>query len=183
MSQFSLSLLRCQVISVMHVLMFSQICRNFTDFGVEFNVDMLLLVEHDGILEMEMQQDNHFSVARLVKCMLDVVVKDVDLVATNTRVLESIDMRFKHTTQPFLSDVGSNVQVLELGISFALINDELVLLDQVCLFFFLGLASLVFSLNVLDQTKGCVQIGAGSVDFTWLLDICASISSEMLLGG
>ena len=43
------------------------------------DIDVSLLSEHDGVLEVEVQQDDHFAVARLVERVLDVVVQDVNL--------------------------------------------------------------------------------------------------------
>ena len=43
------------------------------------NIDMTLLPEHDGVLEVEVQQDDHLAVARLVERVLDVVVQNVHL--------------------------------------------------------------------------------------------------------
>ena len=40
---------------------------------------MTLLSEHDGVLEVEVQQDDHLAVARLVERVLDVVVQNVHL--------------------------------------------------------------------------------------------------------
>ena len=40
---------------------------------------MTLLSEHDGVFEMEVEQDDHLAVARLVERVLDVVVQDVNL--------------------------------------------------------------------------------------------------------
>jgi hypothetical protein len=38
-----------------------------------------LLSEHYSVLQVEMQQDDHLAVARLVERVLDVVVEDVNL--------------------------------------------------------------------------------------------------------
>jgi len=35
--------------------------------------------EHDSVPEVEVEQNDHFTVARLVERVLDVVVQDVDL--------------------------------------------------------------------------------------------------------
>ena len=43
---------------------------------------------------MKMQKDDHFAVARLVECVLNVIVQNVNLVTTNTGILEPIGMRF-----------------------------------------------------------------------------------------
>jgi hypothetical protein len=43
------------------------------------NIDVSLLSEHDGVLQVEVKQDDHLAVARLVEGVLDVVVQDVNL--------------------------------------------------------------------------------------------------------
>ena len=103
-----------------------------------------------------MQKDYHFTIAWLVKCMLDVVIKDVNFVSTNTRVLKSIDVRFQNTTQTFLCHIGTNVQIFQLGVAFAMIDNQLVLLHQICLFLFFCLSSFVLLLDVLNESEGCV---------------------------
>lgn len=62
--------------------MFAEIRCDFTDFRVELNVDVLFLSEHDCVLQVEMKQDNHLSIARLEECAFDVVVENVDLVSS-----------------------------------------------------------------------------------------------------
>jgi hypothetical protein len=37
------------------------------------------LAKHDGVLQVEVEQDDHLTVARLVERVLDVVVQDVNL--------------------------------------------------------------------------------------------------------
>ena len=51
--QFTLSLFSCQVISVMHVLMFSQVGRDLTNLCVELNISLLLFAKQYGILKAE----------------------------------------------------------------------------------------------------------------------------------
>ena len=103
-----------------------------------------------------MQENNHFTIAWLVKCMLDVVIKDVNLVSTNTRVLKSIDMRFQNTTQTLLSNIGTNIQVFQFGVAFPMVDNQFVLFYQICLFLFFCLSSFVLLLNVLNESEGCV---------------------------
>ncbi len=61
--------------------------------------------EHDGVLEVEVKQDDHLAVAGLEEGVLDVVVHDVHLVAPDARVAESVGVRLQHTRQSFLYDV------------------------------------------------------------------------------
>ncbi len=63
------------------------------------------LTEHDGILKVEVEQDDHLSVAWLEEGVLDVVVHDVHLVAPDARVAEPVGVRLQHTGQPLLHDV------------------------------------------------------------------------------
>jgi hypothetical protein len=43
------------------------------------NIQVPFLSEHDGVLKVEVEQDYHLAVTRLVECVLDVVVKNVNL--------------------------------------------------------------------------------------------------------
>jgi hypothetical protein len=108
--------------------------------------------------------------------MFDVVVQNVNLVPTDTRVLKSIDMSFQNTRQSFLHNVWADVQILEFGIALALINHQLVLCYQISFFLVFGFPCLVFLLDVLDEFICSVQVGTWSADFTWFFDVGASIS-------
>lgn len=50
-SEFSLRLFGGQIVSVVHVLVFAQIRRDFANLSVELDVQVLLLAKHDGILK------------------------------------------------------------------------------------------------------------------------------------
>ena len=56
-----------------------------------------------------MQENDHFTITRLVKCMFDIVVKDVDFISTNAGILKTIDMGLQYATQPFLSQVRPDI--------------------------------------------------------------------------
>ena len=100
-----------------------------------------------------MQENDHFSIAGLVKCVFDVIVEDVNFVTPNAGVLETIDMSLQYPTQPFLSQIRPNIQIFQLGVAFSLINDQPVLLDQVSLLLLFGLTGLVLFLDILDQSE------------------------------
>ena len=51
-------------------------------------------------------------------------------------------MSLERSRNPFLNDVGSNVEVLELRVASVGIDDERVLLDNALLFLLFGLARL-----------------------------------------
>lgn len=70
----------------MHVLMLAQIGRDLAHFRVELDINVLFLAKHDGVLQVEVEQDDHLAVARLEEGVLYVVVQDVDFVATNRRI-------------------------------------------------------------------------------------------------
>ena len=92
--------------------------------------------------------------------MLNVVVKDVNFVSANTGILEAVGVRLERSCQSFLSQVGSNVEIFEPWIAFAGVDDQLVLSDQVRLFFLLSLTSFVLFLNILDELERSVQVVA-----------------------
>ena len=99
-SQLPLRLLRREIVTVMHVLVLAEIRRDFpnltksdfnfttmrtlenrTDLCVELDILLLLFPKHDWVLEIEVKEDDHFTVTRLEQGVLDVVVEDIHLVA------------------------------------------------------------------------------------------------------
>ena len=100
--------------------------------------------------------------------MLDVVVEDVYPVASDGGVSEPVGVSLEYSRQPLLHNVGSDVEVFELGVALALADNEGGLAHQVGLLTLLRLALPVLFLNLLDYLEGCVQVGAGGVDFARL---------------
>ena len=47
--------------------------------STDLNINVALFAKHDGVFEVEVEQDDHLAVARLVECVFDVVVEDVNL--------------------------------------------------------------------------------------------------------
>lgn len=82
-SELPLGLFGRQVVPVVHVLVFTQIGGDFSDLRVELDVDMLLLPEHDGVFQVEMEEDDHFAVTGLEEGVFDVVVEDIDFIPTD----------------------------------------------------------------------------------------------------
>ena len=130
---------------------------------------------------MEMQENNHFTITRLVKSMLDIIIQNINLVSTNASILESIDMSFEDSREAFLGNIRPDIKIFQFGVSFSLIDHQLVLLDQISLFFLFRLPGLVLLLDVLDQLEGCVQVGTRSVDFSGFFNIRTSVGPEMLM--
>jgi len=67
----------------MQVVIFPEVGSDFSDFRVELHIVMFLLAKDDGVFEMEVKQDNHFTIARLVEGMLNVIIQDVHLVTAH----------------------------------------------------------------------------------------------------
>jgi hypothetical protein len=65
------------------------------------------------------------------------------------------------TSHALADDVGTNVQILQFGVSFVVADNEGVLLDQILLLLFLCLSVLELFLHLLDQTECGAQVGAG----------------------
>ena len=107
---------------------------------------------------MEVQQDDHLSVARLEERVLDVVVQNVDLVPADRGVAEAVGVRLQHARETLLDDVGPDVEVFQLGIALAGAENEGVLLHEIGLLLVLRLASLESLLDVLDQLECSVQV-------------------------
>lgn len=70
-------------------------------------------------------------------------------------------MCFKRALHPFLCDVGSDVEVFELGITAVQVDHQRVLLDDALFLLFLSLARLVALLHFLDDAEGVLQVGRG----------------------
>lgn len=51
MPHLPLHLLGVQVVSIVHMLVFAQVCGDLADLGVELNVCVASLTKHDGVLE------------------------------------------------------------------------------------------------------------------------------------
>lgn len=49
-SHFSLHLFSVEVVAIVHVLVFAQVCRDLAHLRVELHVRVTLLTEHDGVL-------------------------------------------------------------------------------------------------------------------------------------
>ena len=108
-SQLTLGLLCRQVVSVMHVLVLPKVCRDLSDLCVELHVLLLLLAEHDRVFQVEMQQNDHLTVAGLEQCVLNVVIQDVDLVPADGGVAETVAVRLQDARKTFLNNVWPNV--------------------------------------------------------------------------
>ncbi len=48
-------------------------------WDTNLNIDVPLFAEHDGIFQVEVKQNDHLTIARLVEGVLDVVVENVNL--------------------------------------------------------------------------------------------------------
>ena len=70
-------------------------------------------------------------------------------------------MGLERALHPLLSDVGPDVEVLELGVAAVEVDDQRVLLDDALFLFLLGLAGLVALLHLLDDAEGVLQVGGG----------------------
>ena len=62
---------------------------------------------------MELQENDHFSIAGLEKCVLDVVVHDVHLVSPDGGVPEPVHVCLEGARETLLNDVWSDVEILE----------------------------------------------------------------------
>ena len=68
---------------------------------------------------MKVQKYNHFTITVLVKCVLDIVVQNFNFVSANTCIHKSIDMSLQSSRQPFLNNIGANIQIFQFRISFS----------------------------------------------------------------
>lgn len=85
------------VIFVMHIAMFAQIGGYFSYFGVELYIVLLSLSEDNGVFQMEMNEIDHFVVARLIEGVRNVRIEYIDLISSNRCVAKAVGMRFERT--------------------------------------------------------------------------------------
>ena len=70
-------------------------------------------------------------------------------------------MCLQRALHPLLCDVGSDVEVFELGVAAVEVDDQRVLLDDALLLLLLGLSRLVALLHLLDDAESVLQVGGG----------------------
>lgn len=139
-------------------------------------------------LEVEVQDDDHLAVTRLEDGVFDVVVEDVHFIAADRREAETwwrevdrsgerlicagvdsgggvlpptVGVRLQGALHPLLGDVGSDVQVFELGVAAVQVDDQRVLLDDALLLLLLRLSRLVALLHLFDDAEGVLEVGGG----------------------
>ena len=87
-------------------------------------------------------------------------------------------MRLQRALHPLLSDVGSDVEVLELGVAAVEVDDQRVLLDDALLLLLLGLSRLVALLHLLDDAEGVLQVGGGNRRVAGGFEVRRSVRAE-----
>ena len=174
-SHLALALLGDEVVAVAALVVLAQVGDELAHLGVELQVEVLLLAEHDGVLEVKVKQDDDLVVARLEDGALDVVVEHFDLVAAQRRVEEAVGVRLERVGRALLHDVGSQVEVLEFGIDLVVGQYERVLLDHALFLLLLVLLLLVLLLHVLDVLEGQAEVGRRRRDLARLFDVGRTI--------
>lgn len=91
-------------------------------------------------------------------------------------------MCLERTLHPFLGDVGSDVEVLELGITAVQVYHQRVLLDNALFLLLLSLARLVALLHFLDDAEGVLQVGGGHRGVAGGLEVGRTVCAEGLDG-
>lgn len=71
-------------------------------------------------------------------------------------------MRLQRALHPLLCDVGSDVEVFELGVAAVEVDDQRVLLDDAFLLLLFGLSRLVALLYLLDDAESVLEVGGGN---------------------
>ena len=105
-----------------------------------------------------MKQYDHFSIAGLEESVFHIIVENIDFIAPNAGVSEAIGVGLQGAINPFLHNVGPDVQVLQLGIALVVWYYEGVLLHQILLLFFLGLSGFELLLNFFDESEGFIEV-------------------------
>ena len=107
----------------MHVARFAQIGGHFSHFRVELNVDLFSFAKDNGMFQMEMDENDHFIVARLIECMANIGIENIDLIAPHRRVTKSVRMSFQRAVDLLVGETGTNVEVLQFRIDFTRIEN------------------------------------------------------------
>lgn len=88
---------------------------HFRGFPIELNVSRLPLANHDGCLQVDVNQDNHFMSAGLEEQMLHVAEKHIDVFVTEWRyVTETVLMYFNFSRNALAIQRRSKVDIREL---------------------------------------------------------------------
>lgn len=87
-------------------------------------------------------------------------------------------MCLQRALHPFLSDVGSDVEVFEFGVAAVEVNDQRVLLDDALLLLLLGLPCLVPFLHLLDDSECVLQVGGWNRDVPRGFQVGRSVCAE-----
>lgn len=73
----------------------------------------------------------------------------------------TVGVRLQGALHPLLGDVGSDVQVFELGVAAVQVDDQRVLLDDALLLLLFRLSRLVALLHLFDDAEGVLEVGGG----------------------
>lgn len=87
-------------------------------------------------------------------------------------------MCFQRALHPLLCDVGSDVEVFELGVAAVEVDDQRVLLDDALLLLLFGLSRLVAFLDLLDDAESVLQVGGGNRRVAGSLQVGRSVRAE-----
>lgn len=109
-------------------------------------------------LEMEVEENNHFSITGLEESILNIIVQNINFVTPNGCVTKTIGVSFETAGHSFRHDVWSDVEILEFRVALILRQDESILFHEIFFFSFLGFAIFEFFLNFLYEPERRVQI-------------------------
>ena len=168
LSQLAFALLVVHFVRVVHAS--ARVVHRLTRidyFGKELDVLVILLSNHNGMLQMEMDEHHNLLLARLKHCVLDIVVHDINNFIALRNEAKAVGVRFQVSLRLLSGDDGTHGQIRETVDTLVLDSNQLLLFHQGSLLLlseFTGTGSLS---EFRDLSKGllvqCVAI--------WILDM------------
>lgn len=150
LSKLTLLLLVVHLVGIVHApTRIANCLARINHFREKLNVAVLFLSNHDRILQMKMDQHHDFALARLEDCVLDVIVHDINDLASVGYESQAVRVGLKVALSLASSDDGTHRQIGKSRDSLVLCADELFLFDE---------SGLLFSLNF-PLTRALSQLG------------------------
>ena len=131
LSQLAFALLVVHLIRIIHAS--TRVVHRLTrinHFGKELDVLVILLSNHNGVLQMEMNEHHNLVLTRLKHGVLDVVVHDIDNFIALRNKAKAVGVRLQVSLRLLSGDHGTHGQIRKTVDSLVLDSNQLFLFDQ-----------------------------------------------------
>mmetsp|Transcript_15432 Transcript_15432/g.39868 ORF Transcript_15432/g.39868 Transcript_15432/m.39868 type:complete len:215 (-) Transcript_15432:1752-2396(-) len=156
---------------------------HLADLDVELDVPVLLLANHQAVVQVEVDQNYNVVVRRLKEGVFDVVIENLDPFTTARSVEKPILVRFKVALHPLLFGRRPHKQVCECrGVGALWVHLEGVLLDKVLPLFRILEAGPVLLEHLLDLALSIGQPGNLHRPKRDLLQVNEPLATRQVLG-